>query len=99
MVPNMAKKEFKEVTGMPVIDLRGDNKIVEGVFKAKQPGQYGDNYIIEVDGDDQLLFTSTVISTKMNLVKVGQTVRITYMGEKKSTESGRLYKDYKVETA
>jgi len=87
---------FKEITGMPVIDIRTVGESVEGRYIRTQAGQYGDNYILEVDGEEKLLFTSTVIQTKMLLVNVGSIVRITSLGEKKSKD-GRLYKDFKVE--
>lgn len=87
---------YKEVTGMPVIDIRKEGESIEGKYLRTQAGQYGDNYILMVDGEEKLLFTSTVIQTKMLLVPVGKTVRITSLGEKKSKD-GRLYKDFKVE--
>lgn len=94
--------KFKEVTGMPIVDLKEKGSQIIGILKRKEPGQYGDNYILQVEEngkvEEKMLFTSTVIQTKMSRVEMNKCVRVTYLGEKKG-ESGRLYKDYKVEVA
>jgi len=100
MEENKMENEFKEIDAGSVIQFEKENDSVQGVLKARVSGQYGDNYILEVMENDVLvektLFGGTVINTKMSRVKDGEEVRVTYVGEIKSS-NGRMYKDFKVE--
>lgn len=99
----MAK--FEEVKGTPVFNIKDEHgKDVEGAsitgeFKEIVAGEYGNNYVLATDKGDQLVFGGSVLNTKMNRVKIGQQVRITYLGEVKAKNSRNTYKDFKVEVA
>jgi len=68
------------------------------VFKRSTAGQYGDNYVVDVKGKEMVVFGGSVINTKMSLVEPETTIKITFLGEKKAQSTGRVYKDFKVET-
>ena len=94
----MSEDGFKEVTGATGFQFSEPNDQIEGELIAVEPGQYGNNYVIKTDsGERMTVLGSTVINTKMADVEVGKTVRITYLGEQKSSTTGRVYKDFKVE--
>jgi hypothetical protein len=96
----MAEKKFKEITGMPLIDIQEEGQSFEGQLLRTQAGEYGDNFVLAVNGEEKLMFTSTVLQQKMNMVKIGQTIRVTNLGDKKSTKNkGKTYRDFKVEVA
>ena len=89
--------EWKEVTSK--VHNFDQEPAIEGVLKDKTEGQFGQNYILDVDGEDITVFGKSVIRSKLETVKVGAKVRITYKGEKKSESTGRTYQDFLVETA
>ena len=73
-----------------------ETKQVIGVLLEIEPGEYGKNYIIEVNpGNMATLYGTTVLDRKMKSVNVGEIVRITYLGEKEGKKG--KYKDFKVE--
>lgn len=54
------------------------------------------NYVIETRPSNMVtVYGTTVLCRKMKQVKIGQVVRITYLGEKKGQQYN--YKDFKVE--
>ena len=95
----MSDKQFKEIEMGNVWQFEKEGDCIEGEYVGKQPGSYGDNYKLKCEsGEEFVVFGSTVLNTKMALVKEGSFIKVTYLGEVKSG-NGRLYKDYKVEVA
>ena len=95
----LEEKEYEEVQGgaVWVPQEKGDN--IEGELTGTTQGQYGDNFILKVPtGEEMTVFGGAVINTKMRNVEVLKYVKITYIGEVKSS-AGRVYKDFKVEVA
>ena len=71
-----------------------ENPTLEATLKRKEPGTYGINYVVETeDGKEHLVFTKTVIASKMLMVEVGDKFKLVCLGEKKG-ESGRTYTDF-----
>ena len=91
--------EFKEVVGTEFFNFEVDKPLV-GVMNELVPGKYGhDNYELEVDSNTKVTIKSTtVLHTKLAKVKIGDMVRITYLGKVQSA-TGNTYHDYKVEVA
>lgn len=63
-------------------------------------GAYGPGMgykFIDVDDDEleYVIFADSVIKTKMERVPLDATLKIEYLGKKKSAKTGRMYKDYK----
>jgi hypothetical protein len=83
-------------------EVKSDSKVwdwkehptLEATLKRKEPGTYGINYLVTTeDGEEHLVFTKTVIASKMLMVEEGDMFKLVCLGEKKS-ESGRTYTDF-----
>lgn len=70
---------------------------VSGKLLRVEEGEYGENFILDINGTETTIFGKTALKSKMQAVKVGQDVKIVYVGEKKSS-NGRLYMDFEVYT-
>lgn len=93
-------KIFKEVTG--VENLWRPEKVdesVEGEVKNIGEGNFGRELSIEKDDVKATLPSLTVLNTKLKGVKVGDYIRVTYLGEVRSKKGNSLYMDFKVEVA
>ena len=90
--------EWKEVTGANLIRFEEPGSVVEGKLVGTEEGMFGDMYILETSNGRENLPSFTALNTKMKVLEEGTQVRITYLGEVKSEKSGRVYKDFKVET-
>jgi len=78
-----------------------ENGAVQGVYLEKREniGENESNMYMLKDAKRAIIgvWGTTVVDAKMQAVEVGNEVRITPLGEKKSEKSGRTYKDYDVE--
>lgn len=45
------------------------------------------------------IWSSTVLENKFKLVKIGDDLKIIYLGEKKAEKGNRTYKDFKIQKA
>ena len=90
--------EYEEVKQGEVHNFEEVGAVLEGKLVRKEQGKFGDNYIIDVDGKELVVFGCTVLNTKLAGVSDGTNVRITKLEDKKS-EGGRIYKDFTVEVA
>jgi len=88
--------EYEEVKGASFWNPE-PNESIEGVLTRVEEGQFGNNFILEVNKEEVAL-GSTVIRTKLKNVAIGSKVKVTYLGEVKG-KNGRTYKDFKVEVA
>jgi len=90
------KMAYEEVSGSTdeVWDIQNQASI-EGTLVRKETGQYGTNYVLDVNGKETLVWANTVLETKMARVKEGDKIKIEYLGEVKS-KSGRMYRDFKL---
>lgn len=89
--------EYEEIEGGNVWQFEKEGDNIEGEFTDIVAGQYGNNYVVKDEkGDKFTIFGGSVINTKMANVEKGKKIRVTYLGEVKS-QSGRTYKDFKVE--
>lgn len=88
--------EYKEVEKR--VHNFDEQPVVEGTLKEKKEGQFGIDYVIDVNGEAVTIFGKTVLRTKLEDVETGSMVRITKLEDKKS-ENGRIYQDFKVEVA
>jgi len=90
-------KEFEEVT-TKVFEFKEVGDTITGVYKEAIEGIHGDDYVITSGGLDWTLFNTTVLASKMHRVKVGDTLRITYLGDvEPKVSKGNPYKNFKVE--
>ena len=78
----------------PITKWKETGQVVEGLYSAKRSGKYGLLYQI---GETTVPGT-TALNGKMNAVRIGDQVRVTYLGRKRS-ESGVEYQNFKVEVA
>ena len=78
----------------PITKWKETGQVVEGLYSAKRSGKYGLLYQI---GDTTVPGT-TALNGKMNAVRIGDQVRVTYLGRKRA-ESGVEYQNFKVEVA
>lgn len=71
---------------------------LEGEYKEAVKSVHGGNdyLVVDKDGNDVLVWGKTALQTKMARVEVGAKVKIVYLGEKKSSSTGRTYEDYDV---
>lgn len=93
------KREFEEVGGGTVWQFEKEGDNIEGELVDIVAGQYGNNYVLKAPSDEEFtVFGGTVLNTKFAKIEKGKYVKITYIGEVKS-QSGRTYKDFKVEVA
>lgn len=89
----MARKEIKGIDFVKFVE----NEEVTGKYTREDTGINDSKiFVLEVDGQEKAVGGS-VLETKFKHIKIGQTVYITYLGEKKSTTTRNDYKDYKVE--
>ena len=63
-------------------------------------GSYGPGIgykFLDVDDDEleYVIFADSVIKSKMERVPLDATLKIEYIGKKKSEKTGRMYKDYR----
>ena len=90
--------EFEEIVSGQVWQYAEEGDNIEGEVVRKEAGAYGENLVLKVpSGEEFVIFTTTVLNNKFVKVSAGDYVKITYLGEKKSSKSGREYKDFKVE--
>lgn len=72
---------------------------VEGVLKQVKT-QVGPNesnlYILQREDGDIGVWGSTALDGRMSEVKLGDTVKIVYLGKEKSEKTGRIYKAFEV---
>jgi len=96
----MAEKTWKKIEQENVFPFDNKGAKIEGNLVKKQAGSFGDNYTIQTaNGEEFLVFGTTVLNNKMASVEEGKEVRITFLGEEKAEKSGRMYKDFDVEVA
>ena len=89
---------YKEVSMGTVHQFEKEGDVLEGTLAEVLQGEYGNNYAItKADGERVTMFGSTVINSKMAIVKVGDKVKITFLGMPIGKNSKRQYKDFKVE--
>ena len=94
------EKIFKEIKGIENVWNAQEQREIEGTLVREEMGTYGKNFVIKTASDKEfLVFGSTVLSSKLASIETGKYIKITYLGEVKSKESGRNYKDFKVEIA
>ena len=95
----MTERKFKEIkTNAWQYSTEGDS--IEGEFlRIEAGGQYGNNYILKVKDEEVVVFGLTALHSKMAKAKIGQYIKVTYLGEVKSKSSKQIYKDFKVEVA
>jgi hypothetical protein len=81
-----------------------DGDSIIGVLLSKQPkeGQLSARYLLEVEKDGKkepmMVWGSTVLDDRMNIVQFGKLVRITFVGKEKN-KRGQDLNIYKVEVA
>lgn len=78
------------------------NKLIEGVLIEKKENVGANNsrlYVIEVGDTLVSVWGSFVLDRKMQSVKVGNEVKIEYLGKKISDKTKRPYKDFAVQYA
>ena len=91
------EKAFVEIT-TKVFEFKEVGDCITGVYKEAVDGIYGKDYVINSGGEDYTVFNTTVLTTKMSKVKVGDTIRITYLGDvAPKIPKGNPYKNFKVE--
>ena len=78
----------------PITKWKETGQVVEGLYSAKRSGKYGLLYQI---GETTVPGT-TALNGKMGAVRIGDQVRVTYLGRKRA-ESGVEYQNFKVEVA
>lgn len=75
------------------------NPVLQGVLKAVKRNIGANNSTIyEVESKGKLIsfWGSTVLDPRLEQVSIGDELRITYKGKKKSEKTGRTFKDYEV---
>ncbi len=90
----MAYKEIQNQAWKP--EKSGD--FIEGTLQEKVKGRYGkDDYILKKGKEQVTVFGNTVLESKMRGVKVGDKLKITFMGVKQNESGDQDYKDFKIE--
>lgn len=89
---------WKKVEGTRVHNF-DEEPLVEGMLTTKVESEYGGyDYILELaNGDKVKVFGKTSLNSRMENVRIGQKVRISFLGLKHSDKTGRTYHNYEVE--
>lgn len=96
----MELKEWIEVKTGEMFKFVKEGDQLIGILTGIRAGQYNNKaYDLEYKEKLYTLFGNTVLDDKMQSVKVGDLIRITFLGEKIGKESKKKYKDFKVEIA
>ena len=83
--------EWKK-TESQIFKFEKEGDTIEGILLSKEQGKtYGnDVYKIKLEnGDIKTVFSTTVMASEMSCVKVGQSVKIVYTGEKENSKTGQ----------
>lgn len=89
--------KFNEIKKTKSLSVHGmTTNPFEGVYIGKVPGEYGDNYKFESNGQEFVVLSTKDLRQKMALVKPGYAVRITKIGES-PTRTGGTYIEVRVE--
>ncbi len=97
----MSEKQYNDVE-QEFFKFEKENDFVAGIYLSMQPNQ-GSNkeivYNIEAsDGKIQSFWGSTVLNQKMSLVRIGDDIKIIYLGKVKP-DKGKEYHNYKIQKA
>ena len=96
----MTNKKYEDIE-MEFWSPENPEDSVSGFYISKQEN-FGENksnlYNIETSEGVKSVWGSTVLDNKMKLVKIGDDIRIIYLGKVKP-EKGREYKDFKIQKA
>lgn len=73
-----------------------ENREIVGILKEVQEGTYGEQYLLETQ-DNKIVTVGSYTALKGKFKDaVGKPVKIVYLGEVKSEESNRTYKNFDV---
>jgi hypothetical protein len=98
-VKRMELKEWIEIKTGEIFQFGKVDEQLVGVLVGIRQGQFNNKvYDLEYKDKQFTVFGNTVLDDKMQRVKVGDVVRITFLGEKLSKDK-RKYKDYRIEIA
>lgn len=99
-IKKMAKETWVEVN--PETSETHDfnaEPIIQGIYTNKKIN-VGDNksniYILTCEDKNIGVWGSAVLDSRFEQIKLGEEVKIEYMGKKKSEKGGREYKDFRV---
>ena len=95
----MPEKEYEDVQSDFWTPENKDDSI-SGIYLSNQE-KVGENesmvYNLETENGIKSIWGSTVLDTKMKLLKFGDDIKIIYLGETKG--KSRTYKDFKIQKA
>lgn len=90
--------EENEVTGQPMNlwNYKEQPEILGKIIRIEK-GRYSDRQIVLESASEEVVLPSlTALMSKLMDAEELQKVKIKYLGDKKSTKTGRLYADFKV---
>ena len=82
-------------TRPPIQKWQTIGQTVEGVYRGQREGKYGPLVVIQTPAGEVVYGAKAVLKSKLTTVKVGDLVRIEYLGKRKSA-AGTEYGDFKV---
>jgi len=92
-IPEFSREDKRETVAF--YDFQKHKEVV-GKLKAVNKGVYGDQYIITTNSGEVIVGTYDVLSGKIGKEDEGKWIKIVFVGEQKSTKTGRHYKDFEV---
>jgi len=89
--------EYEEIKSK-VFSFEKVGDSIEGELIDVSEGKFGMDYVIQKDNEDYTIFGTAVLRNKMKSVKIGEKVKITFLGLVESKHDNP-YKNWKVEKA
>lgn len=86
-----SESELKKVEDM-IFKFEKVEDSIYGVLMAVEHGSNFGNKVYKIkteDGNIYTVFSTTVLESKMSTVKIGDTVKIVYVGDKENKKSGQ----------
>ena len=87
-------KRWKQLSGGSFFKFEKEGDRLEGVWRGTQAGKFGDNGIVEADGDAKLFTMNTALKDLLR-VAPGTEVQITYTG-KRTSKGGNEFKAFQI---
>lgn len=91
------EKRWRQLGGGSFYKFEDVGQVLEGIWQGTRVGKFGDNGVVEVQGDTKMFSLNAALKDLMR-VKPGCEVRIEYMG-KQMSKGGNEFKAYTVQVA
>jgi hypothetical protein len=72
------------------------NPIAQGILLNIEPGEYGNNFILEYEGKQIIVGYRTALKDKLTRADIGKAIKIVYKGLKENKTGKREYMDFDI---